>query len=95
MKFKVPAGDEIEVMPGDALGFYVNRYRVPKSGESDHLEDPPGGGIQLNSDWPASTQILSVVRPPATVGSELCSAQNGGELLQFPVGAPVLTATVG
>ena len=90
VNFEVPLGQEIEVLPGDVMGFHVDRFHVPR--KRRQLEDVADGGLQL--DYRQTVSTLTLYSSAATVGSVLCRPPAGG-LALLPVAAPVLSATVG
>ena len=104
VSYRVPHSDQIQVMPGDVVGFYVDRFRVPRDWEDDEsddeseeeeLEDVQDGGIRLNDDWSQSVEVLSVPQQAAAgVGSELCASHSGVRLHMLS-GAPVITVALG
>ena len=76
--------DQIQVQPGDVVGFYAIQYR---DGEQRD------GGVQLNTAidtvtvW--NTPILSIPDP------DVCPYHIGNNLASFSAAAPVITAEVG
>lgn len=90
VSYMVPPGEEIQVSPGDVIGFYADRYREARRG-SAQIEDENGGGIQLDSEWLGLVEVL-IGSPPLSlsVGTEWCS---GG--LSLLGQSPVLEAIVG
>ena len=96
VKYDVPPGDQILVRPGDVIGFYVDRFHLRRKRGS--LDNPSGGGVQLDSNWMPSVQTLSTpldLASGAVVDSELCSVESGGILQLSSVGAPVIAVEVG
>ena len=87
VEYQVPRDDQIEVLPDDIIGFYVDRYKLSR--REEEFENPTDGGIQLDREWSGSVSLLS----SGVVGqlvARLCS------LTQLHIGAaPVLSAGVG
>ena len=82
----IPPEDQIQVQPGDVVGFFATHYR---NGDQDD------GGVQLDTAittvtvW--STELLSITDPdtcPYLIGGD-------GNLASSSTGAPVITAQVG
>ena len=88
VQYHVPVEQQIQVLPGDVMGFYVDRYKLSRRGND--LENPTNGGVQLNTDWSESVTLLSPGSGQFLVGTQFCNIQ------QFSRGAaPVLSASVG
>ena len=88
VEYQVPRDDQIEVLPDDIIGFYVDRYKLSR--REDELEDPANGGIQLDTEWSASVRLLSSGQLVG-VGVRQCSLTQ----LDNNGAAPVLSASVG
>ena len=92
VEYLVPSNEQIEVFPGDIIGFYVDRFKLSRRG--DELEDPDNGGVQLDTQWGGAIRLLSPGDDnylTEGVGTRLCPTQ-----LQQSLGAaPVLSAGVG
>ena len=92
LSYSVPEEDRLEVSPGDVIGFYVDRYKLSRRG--GNLEDPSGGGVQLDSGWSQQVHLLSVASGLVTgAGDQLCGPTQ--LLLTSVDSAPVLSASVG
>ena len=80
----IPPENQIQVQPGDVVGFYTIHYR---NGDQDD------GGVQLNKDvttvtvWSSSNDIA--------VSPDMCQYQISENLDSSSTSAPVLTAQVG
>ena len=80
--------DQIQVQPGDVVGFFAIQYNNANTGQRD-------GGVQLNlainnvTVW--NTAIVSMNSP------DMCPYHIGGDgnLASSSTGAPVITAQVG
>ena len=93
VQYSVPLREQVEVFPGDVIGFYVDRYKLGRRG--DDLEDPSGGGVQLDTLWSRSVELLSL--SPGLLDGGVGSLVCGQTQVQLAsVGsAPVLSASVG
>lgn len=89
VQFRVAAGEEIVVVPGDVIGFHADYIRAPSNFTNLN------GGIQLDPALSTPPQILLDDFVPTVPGQQECDNRRTQRQLRPRLGAPVLSANVG